>query len=32
LSDLLPTIQTPVLIINGARDAVVRPVNCLVPA
>lgn len=27
LRDLLPTIKTPVLIINGARDAVVPPVN-----
>ena len=27
LRDLLPTIGTPVLIINGARDAVVPPVN-----
>ena len=27
LRGLLPTIQTPVLIINGARDAVVPPVN-----
>jgi pimeloyl-ACP methyl ester carboxylesterase len=27
LRDLLPTIQTPVIIINGARDAVVPPVN-----
>ena len=27
LSDLLPTIQTPVLVINGARDPVVPPVN-----
>jgi pimeloyl-ACP methyl ester carboxylesterase len=27
LRDLLPTIQTPVLIINGVRDAVVPPVN-----
>jgi pimeloyl-ACP methyl ester carboxylesterase len=27
LRDLLPTIETPVLIINGARDPVVPPVN-----
>lgn len=27
LRDLLPTIETPVLIITGARDAVVPPVN-----
>ena len=27
LSDLLPMIQTPVLIIAGARDPVVPPVN-----
>jgi pimeloyl-ACP methyl ester carboxylesterase len=27
LRDLLPTIQTPVLIINGVKDAVVPPVN-----
>jgi pimeloyl-ACP methyl ester carboxylesterase len=27
LRDLLPTIKTPVLIINGARDPVVPPVN-----
>lgn len=27
LRDLLPTIETPVIIINGARDAVVPPVN-----
>jgi pimeloyl-ACP methyl ester carboxylesterase len=27
LRDLLPTIETPVLVINGARDAVVPPVN-----
>jgi len=27
LRDLLPTIETPVLIINGARDAVVPPAN-----
>jgi len=29
LRDLLPTIQTPVQIINGARDAVVPPVNAV---
>ena len=27
LRHLLPTIETPVLIINGARDPVVPPVN-----
>jgi pimeloyl-ACP methyl ester carboxylesterase len=27
LSGLLPTIETPVLIVNGARDPVVPPVN-----
>lgn len=27
LRDLLPTIETPVLIVNGARDPVVPPVN-----
>ena len=27
LRDLLPTIETPVLIINGARDPVVPPAN-----
>ena len=27
LRDLLPTIETPVLIINGARDPVVPPIN-----